>query len=76
MQSAGNLPFRFQEVKQLAQLGLNPENFKFGNMTFESQKYVCIKEGQVSQFVNQFFVKAGSFKEERVNTNLKTSLTL
>ena len=48
MQSAANLPFRFQEVKQLAQLGLNPENFKFGNMTFESQKYICIKEGQVS----------------------------
>ena len=75
MQSAGNLPFRFQEVKQLAQLGLNPENFKFGNMTFESQKYICVKEGQVSQFVNKFFVRAGSLKEGRVNTNLNPPLT-
>ena len=76
MQSAGNLPFRFQEVKQLAQLGLNPENFKFGFMTFESQKYICVKEGQVSQFVNQCFIKAGSLKEERVSTNLNQPLNL
>jgi hypothetical protein len=42
------LPFRFQEVKNLTELGFNPELFKRGNMTFESQKYIAIKEGAVS----------------------------
>ena len=46
--STNTLPFRFQEVFKLTTLGLNPELFKFGNLTFESQKYICVKEGQVS----------------------------
>jgi len=25
-------------------LGLNPELFKFGSVTFESQKYICVKD--------------------------------
>ena len=48
MVQAANMPFRFQEVFKLTNLGLNPELFKFGNLTFESQKYICVKEGQVS----------------------------
>ena len=36
MQANQNLPFRFQEVKDLKTLGLNADLFKFGNLTFES----------------------------------------
>jgi len=43
-----NLPFRFQEVFKLASLGLDPSLFKFGNLTFESQKYICVKDNNVS----------------------------
>lgn len=43
-----NLPFRFQEVFKLASLGLDPALFKFGNLTFESQKYICVKDNNVS----------------------------
>lgn len=39
------LPFRFQEVFKLTNLGLNPQLFKFGNLSFESQKYICVKDG-------------------------------
>ena len=53
MAQAANLPFKFQEVMNLSTKGLNPENFKMGSMTFESQKYICVKEGNVSDF-NQF----------------------
>jgi clathrin heavy chain len=38
------LPFRFQEVFKLTNLGLDPSLFKFGNLTFESQKYICVKD--------------------------------
>ena len=38
------LPFKFQEVFNLTTKGLNPANFKMGLMTFESQKYICVKE--------------------------------
>lgn len=41
-------PFKFQEVFNLTTKGLNPENFKMGMMTFESPKYICIKEASVS----------------------------
>ena len=44
-----NLPFRFQEVFKLASLGLDPALFKFGNLTFESQKYICVKDNNVSR---------------------------
>ena len=43
-----NQPFKFQEVFNLTTKGLDPANFKMGLMTFESQKYICVKEGQVS----------------------------
>ena len=48
MVQPANLPFRFQEVFKLTNLGLSPDLFKFGDLTFESQKYICVKEGQVS----------------------------
>lgn len=50
--SNNNLPFRFQEVFKLSTLGLDPSLFKFGNLTFESQKYICVKDGGVSNFSN------------------------
>ena len=46
-----NLPFNFNEVFKLTNLGLNPELFKFGQVTFESQKYICIKDAAVSKFI-------------------------
>lgn len=42
------MPFRFQEVFKLTNLGLNPDLFKHGNLTFESQKYIAVKDGPVS----------------------------
>lgn len=39
-----NLPFNFKEVFKLTNLGLNPELFKFGSVTFESQKFICVKD--------------------------------
>jgi hypothetical protein len=42
------LPFNFKEVFKLTNLGLDPALFKFGNLTFESQKYICVKDGGVS----------------------------
>ena len=42
------LPFKFQEVQNLTNLGLNADLFKRGNLTFESQKYICVKEEKVS----------------------------
>lgn len=32
--------------------GLDPANFKMGLMTFESQKYICVKEGAVSHVLD------------------------
>jgi len=49
MVQAQQLPFRFQEVFKLTNLGLNPDLFSFGKLTFESQKFICIKDGAVSQ---------------------------
>lgn len=42
------LPIRYQEVFKLTNLGLSPDLFKFGNLTFESEKYICVKDGAVS----------------------------
>jgi hypothetical protein len=39
-----SLPFNLREVFKLTNLGLNPDLFKFGLVTFESQKYICIKD--------------------------------
>lgn len=45
---ATNQPFNFKEVYNLRTLGLNPELFKFGSITFESSKYICVKDQAVS----------------------------
>mmetsp|Transcript_9248 Transcript_9248/g.11260 ORF Transcript_9248/g.11260 Transcript_9248/m.11260 type:complete len:138 (-) Transcript_9248:4849-5262(-) len=39
-----NLPFKNQEVFNLTTKGLNPAHFKMGQLSFESQKYICVKE--------------------------------
>jgi len=49
-----NLPFKHLEVFNLTTRGLDPANFKMGLMTFESQKYICVKEGQVSGRLDGF----------------------
>lgn len=51
MVQAQQLPFRFQEVFKLTNLGLNPDLFSFGKLTFESQKYICVKDGSVSSYI-------------------------
>lgn len=38
------MPFNFKEVFKLTNLGLSPDLFKFGQVTFESQKYVCVRD--------------------------------
>lgn len=45
---AQNLPFNLREVFKLTSLGLSTDLFKFGSVTFESQKYICIKDAAVS----------------------------
>lgn len=47
-----NLPFNFKEVFKLTNLGLSPDLFKFGSVTFESQKYICVKDANVSHNFN------------------------
>lgn len=47
-----NLPFNFREVQKLTNLGLNPANFKFGGVTFESQKYIVVKDATECSIVN------------------------
>jgi len=42
------LPIKVNELFKLSNLGLNPDLFKFGNLTLESEKYVCVKDGSVS----------------------------
>jgi len=40
----GNNPFNVNEVNNLTSLGCDPGHFKFGVLTFESDKYITIKE--------------------------------
>ena len=47
-----NLPIRVQGKLDLQQLGLGQQNFKFGACTFESDKYICIREEQPDQSVS------------------------
>ena len=47
MQTAA-LPIKVNELFKLTNVGLNPDLFKFGNLTLESEKYVCVKDGNVS----------------------------
>ena len=42
------LPIKVNELFKLSNLGLNPDLFKFGNLTLESEKYICVKDGSVS----------------------------
>lgn len=45
------------EMFKLTNVGLNPDLFKFGNLTLESEKYICVKDGAVilSLFKNFVF---------------------
>lgn len=43
-----NLPYNLREVFKLTNLGLSTDLFKLGLVTFESQKYICIKDQSVS----------------------------
>ncbi len=50
MQASAALPIRLNELFKLTNVGLNPDLFKFGNLTLESEKYICVKDGNVSAF--------------------------
>lgn len=41
-------PFNYKEVYRLTTLGLSADLFKFGSLTFESSKYICVKDKSVS----------------------------
>jgi clathrin heavy chain len=38
------LPIRLQSVVDLPAVGIGPNAFKFGALTIESEKYVCIRD--------------------------------
>lgn len=40
----GKLPLISQEVVKLSALSIDPKSFKFGVTTFESDKYISIKD--------------------------------
>lgn len=42
--SASQLPIRLHGVVDLQQLGLSANSFRFGFLTLESEKYICIRE--------------------------------
>lgn len=46
--AGGVLPIKLNELFKLPNVGLNPDLFKFGNLTLESEKYICVKDGNVS----------------------------
>lgn len=48
----GNMPIKYQEAFKLSTIGVNPDNFRVNNVTLESEKYICVKDGEVS-FLNQ-----------------------
>jgi len=41
---AGVTPVTLGTVLNLAEQGLNPQGFRFGNLTMESDKYICVKD--------------------------------
>lgn len=43
-----SLPIRYTQAFNLQDLGLSKELFKPGNLGFESEKYISLKEGGVS----------------------------
>lgn len=42
------LPIRYTQAFDLTNLGLSKDLFKPGNLGFESEKYISLKEGGVS----------------------------
>jgi hypothetical protein len=52
MNSVPALPIKVNEIFKLTNLGLSPDLFKFGNLTLESEKYICVKDGSVSKEEN------------------------
>lgn len=50
------LPIKVNEMFKLTNVGLNPDLFKFGNLTLESEKYICVKDGNVSWY-KEFLTK-------------------
>ena len=67
----GNLPFKFQEVFNLTTLGLTPALFKPGNLSFESQKYISVKDGTVSPI--QILTPCSLVSKSALLTRRKTS---
>ncbi len=57
MQAA--LPIKLNEMFKLTNVGLNTDLFKFGNLTLESEKYICVKDGNVRiVFLNLFTISS------------------
>ena len=52
------LPIKVNELFKLSNVGLNPDLFKFGNLTLESEKYVCVKDGSVSCFLKSMLTRS------------------
>jgi len=38
------MPIRFQELVQLPNLGIQPTSFRFGFLTMESERWICVRE--------------------------------
>jgi hypothetical protein len=49
------LPIKVNELFKLTNVSLNPDLFKFGNLTLESEKYICVKDGSVSSLSLMIF---------------------
>lgn len=45
------LPIRYTQAFNLTDLGLSKDLFKPGNLGFESEKYISMKEGGVSTHI-------------------------
>lgn len=43
-----SLPIRYTQAYKLTDLGLSTDLFKPGNLGFESEKYISMKDGGVS----------------------------
>ena len=41
---SGKLPITFNEKFNLCRLGISPDAVRFGNLTMESDKYICVRE--------------------------------
>jgi hypothetical protein len=54
------LPIRYTQAFKLTDLGLSTDLFKPGNLGFESEKYISMKEGGVSISFNAFKIQKDS----------------